>query len=81
MLARVRERQGVLVLLESVPGVARIGRWPAEAALRLSVSASSWASPGVDARGEPTLGSRSWSVQVEGKGMVRTVPVSVARAG
>lgn len=78
LLARARERHGVLVLLESVPGGGRVGVWPAEAALRLTVSASAWGRPGVD---DTVLGSRSWSVQVEGNGMVRTVPVAVARAG
>jgi hypothetical protein len=35
--ARTRERQGILVVLETVPGV-RVGQWPGEAALRIEVS-------------------------------------------
>ncbi len=35
--ARVRERQGLLVILETVPGI-RAGRWPGEAMVRITVS-------------------------------------------
>jgi len=65
LTARARERASVLVAL---------GPWPAEAALRVHASASSWTGL---AAGEGLLATRALDVRVEGKG----VAAVSARAG
>ncbi len=62
--ARARERQSVLVALESVPGT-RTGAWPADATRRIAVDAVEWR--GLE-RGSGLLGARVVSAHVAGKG-------------
>ena len=70
--ARARERQGILVVLETVPGM-RVGQWPGEAAIRIEVTMSQ----GVTGQGT----QRRYVVQ--GKGVPRVVSdhVRLAQAG
>ena len=80
LLARARERQAILVVLESVPGM-QVGTWPAEAALRMHVGAGRWL--GLEADGGGRLQTRALDVRVEGKGVPQREPVGLllARAG
>ncbi len=77
LLARVRERQAVLVALEAVP-VSRVGTWPAEAALRVEVHDARW--DGLEAGGG-LLTTGSARVSVEGRGAPRVAHLGLARAG
>ena len=77
LMARARERQAVLVVLESVPGV-RTGAWPAEAALRIHVDGAHW--DGL-AAGSGRLECRALAVRVEGKGVPHAARLTLARAG
>ena len=78
LASRVRERQGVLVIVESAPGPHRVGTWPAEAAVRIAVDAARWSGLGA---GDGVLGVREWSVCVEGKGVARRSVGLASRAG
>jgi hypothetical protein len=69
LLARARERNTVLVA---------VGAWPVEAALRLRAVASTWSQP---VSGPGLLGTRTYRVTVEGRGVAPGAPVEVhARA-
>ena len=65
--ARTRERQGILVVLETVSGI-RVGQWPGEAAIRIEVAMG----PGAQRR-----------YAVQGKGVPRFVAdrLRLAQAG
>lgn len=82
--ARARERQAILVVLESVPSV-RVGVWPAEATLRMQVLGGQWVGLEVDGGGR--LQVRTLDVHVEGKGVPHRPArqpgerVTLARAG
>jgi hypothetical protein len=65
LLARARERNTVLVA---------VGAWPVEAALRLRAVASTWAQPVSD---PGLLGTRTYRVTVEGRGVAPGAPVEV----
>lgn len=73
--ARARQRQVVLVALESVPG-ARVGVWPVDATRRLVVEGAEW--HGLEA-GAGLLRERVLHAQVAGKGMPPLAPHGFAR--
>ncbi len=77
LVSRTRERQAILVVVESAGIVdRRIGSWPADAALRLVATGARW-EPITSMLTEPVIG-----VEVGGKGAARrTSRVKVARAG
>jgi hypothetical protein len=66
LVARTRERDGLLVIL---------GPWPSEAALRLHVERSEWSGLG---SGDGMLGERALRIRIEGRGVhQRSVVASV----
>ena len=70
LVARARERSGVLVA---------VGAWPVEAALRIQAEGVDWSGP-VD--GPALVGDHTFRVSVSGRGVVPRAPVEVlARVG